>query len=104
MKNESVVVYGSSDDLIEIDGAIREEFGPSGDDGEPDYLAFSDGTVLSIAYSKDGFWRVNRVASGSAAYAKKEGDDVDSNYSDRVALTGDIRWCLFGTHFEKVKP
>ncbi len=100
---KTITVYGASDDLIEIEGDIRDEFSPT--DDEVGYVACSDGTVLSIEYAKDGCWRVNRVVKGTAAYKKieAEGSDTD-NYSDRVTLTGDIAWIVLGTQFRKVKP
>ncbi len=58
-------IYGASDDLVEVDGDIVEEFNPSGDD--PSYLGFSDGTILKIAYDNDGIWRIVPVAKGSAS-------------------------------------
>ena len=99
---KTVTVDGASDDLIEIEGAIRDEISPS--DENPAKLAFSDGTVLSVAYDKDGCWRVNRVAEGSAKMEKvdTEGPDTD-NYSDRVTLTGDIRWMVAGNYMAKAK-
>lgn len=97
----SVTIYGASDDLIEVEGAIREEFTPH-ESNYADFLAFSDGTVLSVKYGDEGIWRINRVASGSAHYEKTEGVD-DDNYSDRVTLTGDIAWCVFGSRIEKIK-
>jgi hypothetical protein len=90
-------IYGSSDDLIEISGNISEEFYPHGHD-DIDFLSFSDGTVLSIEYGKGGFWRINRVAAGTAEYVKVEGDDPEENYSDHVFLTG-VDWVVFGSHF-----
>jgi hypothetical protein len=95
-----VVIYGASDDLIEIEGALREEFN-GGDDLA--YLAFSDGTVLTVQYADDGCWRINRVATGTLAYTKVEADGADTkNYSDRVTLSGppgELRWCVNGTGF-----
>lgn len=96
-------IYGASDDLIEIEGDLTEEFNPPWDEEEPSYLAFSDGTVLSAAYA-DGFWRINRMAAGSATYAKTEGMDEDTDYSDVVTLEGAITWVVFGRAFEKIKP
>lgn len=100
---KSVTVYGASDDLIEIEGAISDEISPD-DDEKPTRLAFSDGTVLSVVYDKDGCWRVNRVAEGSAKMEKVEaqGSDTD-NYSDRVTLTGEIRWMVAGNYMAKAK-
>ena len=99
--SKAITIYGASDDLIEVEGAIREEFNPHSEH-EPDYLAFSDGTVLSVKYDNDGLWRINRVAKGSAKYSKVEATDIDDDYSDRVTLTGDFAWCVFGSKIEKV--
>jgi len=90
----SITVYGASDDLVEVEGDISEEFNSHED--ETGFLGFSDGTLLSIAYTAEGFWRIHVVKGGTAHVDKVEGDDEDTNYSDRVTLTGDVRWVLFG--------
>ena len=41
-----VRVCGHSDDCIEVDGEIRDEFGAYGDE-KPTYLSFSNGAVVS---------------------------------------------------------
>ncbi len=103
-KADSVTIYGASDDLIEVEGALGEEFNfCSNDDDEKRYLTFSDGTVLSAQYDGDGIWRFNRLANGTATYEKTEGTDPDGDYTDRVTLTGDLRWVLFGEAFVKGK-
>ena len=66
---KTITIYGASDDLIELEGAIRDEISPCNED-EPTRLAFSDGTVLSVAYDADGCWRINRVAVGTAEMQK----------------------------------
>lgn len=100
----TVTVYGASDDLIEVEGALSEEFNPHELD-KGDYLAFSDGTVLSVLYAKDGCWRINRLVQGSANYDKVEATGSDSdNYSDRVTLKGDLRWVVFGSELVRAKP
>ena len=92
---KTVIVYGASDDLIEIEGDISEEISPN--DESPAKLAFSDGTVLSVVYDADGCWRVTRVVAGTATMEKVEAEGPDSkNYSDRVTLTGDIKWVVAG--------
>lgn len=91
-----VTVYGASDDLIEVEGDLREEFNAI-DQDEPQYLAFSDGTVLSIQYTDEGLWRVNRRVAGSAVYSKAEATNPDGDYSDRVTLEGDnLTWAVYG--------
>lgn len=100
----SLIVYGASDDLVEIEGDIREEFNPRSDD-EPSYLGFSDGTLLRISY--DGQWHISRLVEGAADYKHEpatgeEGERGDGSpaYSDRVTLTGfgdlPLAWVVFG--------
>lgn len=93
----TVTIYGASDDLIEVDGDISDEC-----DGG--LLVFSDGTVLNVAYTEEGVWRITPIAKGSARMEKVEavsGDD--GNYSDRVTLTGDLKWVVFGETFVAAK-
>lgn len=90
----TTTITGASDDLIELDGQIREEFShyARDDDDQGCLLAFSDGTLLSIKY--DGVWRIARMAKGSCEYAHAPGSEVDDT-NDVVTLIGDLRWCVF---------
>lgn len=90
-----IEIYGASDDLIEIDGGIREEFSPGRDDEA--LLAFSDGTVLRIAYTNDGLWRISPITHGTATYSIVQATDVDDDYTDRAVLAGDIKWVVLGS-------
>lgn len=87
-----IEVYGASDDLVEIEGDLSEEFNT-----DSLTLAFGDGTVLDVKFDRHGVWRITRSRAGSATFEKVEavGPDDDS-YSDRVTLTGDLRWVLSG--------
>ena len=99
----SVTIYGASDDLIEIYGDIREEFNWIPDDDETRLLAFSDGTLLRVAYDSDGIWRLNKVASGTAQFAKVEGD-VEKDTPDKVTLSGvEIKWVVLGEQSAIIK-
>lgn len=100
----SVTIYGASDDLIEVEGDIREEFSPNRDD-KPTYLGFSDGTLLRVSY--DGQWHITRLTEGAASYEhvaafaeEGERDDGSPAYSDRVTLTGmgdlPLAWVICG--------
>jgi hypothetical protein len=88
-----IKVYGASDDLVEVEGDIEEEFSYDGE--KPGYLGFSDGTVLRISY--DGVWHINLAIKGSSAFTHTpaEGEDTD-NYSDVVTLDGAMKWVVFG--------
>lgn len=69
-----VEIYGASDDLIELEGDISEEF-YGGDD--PKYLTFSDGTVIAAIYCPTNYegWKIERVAEGTATFkVSLEGD------------------------------
>jgi hypothetical protein len=94
-------VTGASDDLIEIEGQISEEFSAYGtDEDEPKFLGFSDGTLLRVTY--DGLWRFSLVSRGSADYSKVDGcEDEDTN--DVVTLKGDIRWVCYGEKIAKAR-
>jgi len=91
-----VTIYGASDDLIEIEGDVNEEFNWPFRDDEDGLLAFSDGTLLRIKYDKDGIWRLNRVKSGLTYFSKEEGD-IEKDTPDKVTLSGyDIKWVVLG--------
>lgn len=93
---KTVRITGASDDLIEIDGDISEEF--SGNDEEGDLIAVSDGTVLRISYTRDGIWRIVPVVHGSAKLTITQApEDDDRNYTDEAVLTGDVRWVVHGS-------
>jgi hypothetical protein len=95
----SVTIYGASDDLIEIEGDIREEFNHySNEDDDARMLGFSDGTLLRIVYDRDGIWRITKVVSGSAGFSKVDGV-VEDDTNDIVTLHGDIKWVVCGEHY-----
>jgi hypothetical protein len=95
----AVEVYGASDDLIEIDGDISEEFGAY-DETDGTYLGFSDGTVLHILFDQDGVWRIKPIVHGhggpEALTITQAPVGDDRNHTDRARLSGDVRWVLRG--------
>jgi hypothetical protein len=94
-----VVVTGHSDDLIELDGAISEEFSPPyGDEPRVNYLAFSDGTVLSVEYSSGGIWRIAPATHWGTAKIEITPAGPGEG-TDKATLTGDLRWVVFGSEF-----
>lgn len=95
------VIYGASDDLIEVEGGLSEEFSAYDADGSPRYLAFSDGTVLRITYGERGCWEIRREFEGTAGYHHQPHDNDDTRYSDRVTLSGDLKWVVCGEGFAR---
>src|SRR5712691_13232507 len=96
MNTRTVTIYGASDDLIEIEGDINEEFTLE-DEDEGDLLAVSDGTILRINYMNDGVWRIALVQRGTSEVAVEQAPEGDEdNYSDRATITGEIAWVVQG--------
>lgn len=98
----TVKIFGASDDLIELEGDIDEEFsalGHSDSDGDDGGLiAFSDGTVVDIRFTENGTWRITPVCNGSSLFELEQcTKDDEDNYSDHLTLTGDIKWAVFGS-------
>lgn len=96
----TTVVYGASDDLVEVEGPIREEFyAPSGDGL---VLAFSTGVVLRVAFSPDGFWRIAPLAGGDKVTIV-QATDVEDDYSDRATLHDEPTWVVSGAEWRSVR-
>lgn len=95
----SVTVYGASDDLIEVEGDISEEYNAWQADGK--VLAFSDGTVLRISYTREGIWRIVPLARGEGLLEITQAVSADDErYSDRATIDGArISWCVYGQQF-----
>jgi len=96
-------IYGASDDLIEVEGDICEEFPCFTEDGC--YMGVSDGTLLRANYNDDGNWVFSMIKKGSCdvkivGMLEKENKQ---EYSDEVLIEGDISWILCGERFEAVK-
>lgn len=93
-----VKVRGHSDDIIFVEGDIREEFGRFDSDG--DYLAFSDGTLLYAIYDNEGIWRFKVIFKGVLYDEKIEGN-VEEDTFDIVCLKDGIKWCVIGEELAK---
>lgn len=96
-----ITVYGASDDLIEVEGPLTEEF-TYRDDEAGDVLGFSDGTLLRVRYDENGTWRITPIRKGPAFQGidqAVEGDD--DNYTDRAILTSNVEWVLQGNNYAR---
>ena len=94
----SIEIYGASDDLIEIEGDVREEFNCNYDEGT--YVATNCGAV-QISYTHSGEWRINAI-EGVVTIAPCPVGNED-NYSDRATIHGNIKWVVAGKHFAPAK-
>lgn len=93
----SVKIYGASDDLIEVEGDIDEEFNSMADDGA--LLAFSNGALLRVRYTDTGVWRIQPVAGADLISVAQCAEDDEDNYTDVATVNGDIEWVVFGTTY-----
>lgn len=85
----TIVISGHSDDLIEIDGDIAEEF--QTDTNGPFYVGTSDGSLLRITY--DGMWNINVLRRGLGTMVEHHrATDEDDDYSDRVTLMSELKF------------
>lgn len=93
----SITIYGASDDLIEVEGDVDEEFSALGDDeGTGGLIVTNLGDVVQVAYDRHGIWRITPLA-GSAVINHCLGDGEGSDYSDRCVIEGDVEWVVFGS-------
>ncbi len=99
---EQTIIYGASDDLLEINGKYSEELNPPMD--EPFCVAVSDGTLLEVEY--DGEWKFRAKKKGRCfkEIVQSVGDDGKharyekyTPYSDLVIFEGDITHVVLGT-------
>lgn len=96
------VVYGASDDLIEIEGSLREEFYATSEvHDEGDLLAFSTGVVLRVRYDTDGIWRITPLMGRERCEHVIAPTDDEDHYSDRVYLAEPPKWVVHGTEWAK---
>ena len=96
-------LYGASDDLIELDGDLSEEF--SGGE-KPCLLIFSDGTVLSIKYGKEhlAVWAITVIEEGDLFKSIVHCTNEDAErYSDTVNFKDGLDWVYFVREWRFVK-
>ncbi|PHV72168.1 hypothetical protein CS063_01450 [Sporanaerobium hydrogeniformans] len=89
---KGTMITGASDDLIEIEGELSEEF--ESFDCTDGVLSCSDGTLLEVNYDKHGIWRFNVLYSGSLFNKKVEGS-ADSDTNDEVYFNPGLKWITF---------
>jgi hypothetical protein len=93
-----LTVYGESDDLVEIEGDIREEFNPNYD--EPKLiLVTSNGVVLRVQYDDEGIWRIT-VLKGHDKVTLTQSKATEEDYTDRAVIDGDVEWVVCGNRLE----
>ena len=93
------VIYGASDDLLEIDGEFYEEYGCY------DTLVTiecSDGTKATTEFDADGFWKFKDLMKGSLlekvvpvpeeAHTDDDTKDLVGRCSEALVFTEGLEW------------
>lgn len=99
-------VYGTSDDLVEIEGGKASgEIGCYGTDDRDQgvLLIFDDGTLLEVKYCKRhrGVWGIDCLRSGEAFDHIEACDDDDADpYSDQAFFKLPMKWCCAATEWQ----
>ncbi len=89
----SIILYGSSDDLIELEGDIQEEFTLAAvEDDDTMIVGFSNGILVRIRYTSEGVWRITPIVGDVSIVQAPEGDE--ENYTDRATIEGNIEWAV----------
>ena len=94
-------IYGTSDDLIEVDGDVR---GEHCDDHA--FLFLSDGTILEVSYPKGelAIWEVKPIQVGSLFLTVEPCFDEDNSpYSDIALFAEGLKWVYATSGIEKVE-
>jgi len=91
-KIEGTMVTGASDDLIEIEGELYEEFNSI--DCKDGVMTFSDGTLLKVDYDEDGIWRFKARFKGTL-YDRKTDGEIEADTNDEVYFKSGLKWVVF---------
>lgn len=95
----SVLIYGASDDLIELEGDLYEEFYANTDSDNKNYIAFSTGAVVTIEYDDDGIWKIRLINKGDGVDISQCPPEQDEIYTDTAEIFGQVKWAVCGTEY-----
>lgn len=85
-------IYGYSDDLIEVEGDIEEEFNVN--EGAA-FIGFSDGTLLRAIFSTDGWlFRIIQVGTALVTYQIHNETVEDDIVNLTFTLTREHFWVM----------
>lgn len=99
-------IFGDSDDLIEVEGAVSGEVNIYLKDNEKVNFSASDGTKGKISLDDEAQWRIELLAAGNKYKTKIDavGEDAEHvgdaaecpSYSDVLILKEGIEWVKIG--------
>lgn len=91
----TITIYAASDDLIEVEGAIREEFSdPDFCDGA--YVYVSTGDVIRFRLEVEG-WRAQVVVTGNSYTKVVPRPDRPDSGDEAVTVPALVTWVVATT-------
>ena len=100
-------IYGSSDDLIELEGDVEGEVSCYGTDEQEKgvLLMCSDGTLLEVKYGKGdaAIWGITQIVKGELLNRIDICEDEDAKrYSDTAHFDSGLKWIYAAKEWGKV--
>lgn len=95
------IIYGASDDLIEVTGDQNGEHC-----GDHSFLFLSDGTILEVKYGKESLavWEIKLIEAGALFTTIEPCFDEDADrYSDVAHFADGITWVYKAESVGKVE-
>ena len=98
-------VYGRSDDLVEVEGDVREEFTAPYPE-ERLFLTFSNGVALSVEYGGVGEWTVSELYSPDDVDVEVHPtgwEDAPVDYTEVAVVEGadPVEWVVTGENVQR---
>jgi hypothetical protein len=94
-------IYGCSDDLVVLEGDITDEICCCDKDV---YLAFTDGTMMSVKYSDGGIWKIDIKNAGTPIDRYEPCFDADAEiYSDQVWMKDGLKIVMSAIEAEIIR-
>jgi len=108
LKANGTVIYGCSDDLVEVEGEVQGEIDSYGSDEKERgiLLVFSDGTQLEVKYGKgdSSIWQITVLKTGTLLKKVISCEsDEDEIYSDVAVFNKGLRGAVYATDWGKFK-
>lgn len=89
----TTIIYGASDDLIEVEGDIREEFSGSQVDDQGTYVYVSTGDVLRMRLEVEG-WRAQVVIMGNSYTKVVPRPDRPDSGDEAIEVAAPVTWVV----------
>lgn len=94
---DKLIITGSSDDLIEIDGCIRDEIGfYNSSEDKPIIISLPFGWKIKGYYGEGGIWRFEPIEPFLPNYTLEKGD-VDADINDILTIDCNLSYLTYTT-------